>query len=486
MFKNLNNSGMPLHDKAFWGIGFFLSGVLMASFLGDWSDRFLIAFFITILFVIFFLIFQKKNFAVFSFFIFLGSGYYFIFDLSQQNVIIPFNQKGEVQGIVRSVDYGITSQTIKFELLSPHKGYIQMSAARYPEYKYGDELLVRGSIKPITGKSTRFYEKENIFGRVSFAEIDIIDHNKGSKLYAGLLSIKRFTENAFNRVLPPEQAVFLSGLTLGETAAFSDEFKDQLSYTGTTHLVALSGYNITIIGKGIILVLGAWFSRKKTFIFTTVAIIGFVLMTGAEASVVRAAIMGFLVLLADRAERLYSFRNALSIAAFCMVLINPKILLFDVGFQLSFAAVMGLVYLRPAFARIFPFARKPGFLNWRENLMQTLSAQIAVLPILLSVFGSFSPISLITNVLVLLFIPITMLLGFLVAASAIVSSFISLVIAWIVQLFLYYELLIIEFFSKVPLQISITGFHIPMGIAYYALLIWFVVYSKKRAQIYAF
>jgi len=477
---------MPLYDKAFWLIAFFLIGVLLRSFFVEWSDAFFIIIVITGIFGLTLVLFKKYWFAVFAISIILGSGYFGIFEQITNDTHIVIGRESEFQGMVKKIEYGRESQTIRLKLNEPYRGSIQLYAPRFPEYRYGDLLLVRGTINSIPDTYARYFEKERISGTLRFAEITLMSHDNGSKILSGLFNIKRFTEHAFNRALPEKQAAFLSGILLGETAEFSPEFKENLSRTGTNHLVALSGYNISIIGKGIMAALGAWFSRRKTFVITTFAIFGFVIMTGAEASVVRAAIMGFLVLLADRTERLYSFRNALAIAAFFMILMNPKLLLFDVGFQLSFAAVMGLVYVEPALSRIFRPFRNPGIFGWRDNFFQTFSAQIAVFPILASVFGIFSPISLITNMLVLLFIPLTMFLGFLIMLTSILSTYISLIVALITNVFLTYELWVIDFFAKIPLQISFNESMFMFSALYYLALIFFVFYTQKKVQEHAF
>ena len=249
--------------------------------------------------------------------------------------------------------------------------------------------------------------------------------------------------------MPQEKAVFLAGLTLGETSEFTPELKTKLRLTGTTHLVALSGYNISIIAKVAALILGAWLSRRWSFILTTLLITGFVIMTGAEASVVRAAIMGFILLLADQINRQYFLRNALALTALTMVVINPKVLAFDLGFQLSFLAVLGIVYLRPWLQKLFHFKDDPGILSWRANFLTTTAAQLAVLPLLLTNFGYFSPISILTNILILEFIPITMALGFFTAAAAIFSYPLALTIGWLAQLFLGYILGVINICEKI-------------------------------------
>ena len=172
-------------------------------------------------------------------------------------------------------------------------------------------------------------------------------------------------------------------------------------------------------------------------------------MTGAEASVVRAAIIGVLIMIADQAGRQYYFRNALALAAFLMVLFNPKVLVFDLGFQLSFLAIIGIAYLRPLLKKWLRMKEEPGILNWRDNFLTTTSAQIAVLPLILSRFGYFSPISILANVLILEFIPPTMFLGFLTAALSVVSFHLSLLSGWIAQVFLGYILWVIDLCSKI-------------------------------------
>ena len=107
--------------------------------------------------------------------------------------------------------------------------------------------------------------KEGIFGIVSYPKTELIDSGHGSKIKSSLFSLKEKTINVFQKVLPSENAAFLAGITLGERAEFSKEFKEAMSKSGTTHLVALSGYNITILVLAVAYVLnflrrGVWFS----------------------------------------------------------------------------------------------------------------------------------------------------------------------------------------------------------------------------------
>lgn len=263
---------------------------------------------------------------------------------------------------------------------------------------------------------------------------------------SGLQNFKSEVESNIEKVLDRQKADFLNGLILGDRQSFSKEFRDDLNKSGTTHLVALSGYNIAVIILALNGFLGAFFSRRFIFIPVVFAIIAFVAMTGAASSVVRAAIMAGLILLAEKTDRLYNTRNAIAAAALLMTLANPQIIVFDWGFQLSFAAVLGLIYFRPWLMKIF--GKEQGFLSWKENLLTTTSAQIAVLPLLIWHFGYFSPFSLLTNVLILEAIPLTMFIGFLIGALGFFSYSLSLIAGWFAALLLGYEIFIIKFFAN--------------------------------------
>lgn len=261
-----------------------------------------------------------------------------------------------------------------------------------------------------------------------------------------LVSFKYQLEFHIERVLNSQQAAFMNGLILGERGKFSSVFREALRLSGTTHLIALSGYNITIVIWALSGAFKRFFAERMVFILTVIGIVSFVIMTGGEASVVRAAIMAGLVLFAERIKRPYSGQNALAAAALAMTIANPRVIVFDWGFQLSFAAVIGLMYIRPRLKKIFKDG--PGFLAWRENLITTSSAQLAVLPLLIWHFGFVSPLSLIANVLVLEAIPLTMLMGFLIAFTGFFSYWLSLIFGWGASALLGYEIFIIELFAK--------------------------------------
>lgn len=467
----------------FYSILFFLLGIFLAS-LGFvfWSIVFAAVLISIGLLVGFWLLKKRKFFWPFLFIlpVIIGFFYYRLDDQKFHAVEIPFNQERIFSGVVvKEPKLSLTSQEIMVKLAAPEKGKVLIKLPRYPTLTYGDSLIFKGRIEKT---SDNFYglslAKEKINGISLFPTIKKKGINQGSVFKSLLIAVKIRVIEIFRKILPAEQAAFLSGLILGDRGDFSANFKKMMNLSGTTHLIALSGYNISIISLTVMAIFLFFFSRRWAFIMTCLIITGFVIMTGAEASVVRAAIMGGLALLAQQVGRLYSVRNAIMLAAFIMVLANPKVLVFDVGFQLSFCALLGIVYLKPVLAGLSRFFNQPGFLAWRDNFLTTASAQLVVLPILVGAFGQFSLTSLLANVLILELIPVTMALGFLTAGVGFFSYYLSLVLGWLVFGLLWIETKIIHWFAvlSVPLKIN---FSIILIVLYYLIISLFILYRKK-------
>lgn len=444
------SNGMKIHEIFFWSACFFLAGVLIASIANEFEQRFLISalFIILAISVLFALSFLQytplpRGVVVLGLVMFLGAGYYFAFDYFQKDQKIIFDQKVELTGTITEAEQRINSQILRLD-------NIQIATSRYPEFEYGDRIKAIGIVKKPEGEFANYFKKESVAGIMSFPKIEVLSHAKAPSVKGTLFKIKKYFETSFKKVLPFNQAAFLSGLTLGSTAEFTDEFKEKLRLTGTSHLVALSGYNISIIVKYVGGLFAAWWiTRKLKLLLSIFVVVSFVVMTGAEPSVVRAAIMAMILLLADQINRIAYIPNAISAAALAMVLINPQIFAFDVGFQLSFMALLGIIYLEPWLRKRLKAKDEPGFLGWRSHFWTTTSAQLAVLPILIYHFGFISPVSILTNVILLEFIPITMGLGFLIGFTSILNYWLSWIIATLATPFLIYELTVIDLFSKI-------------------------------------
>ena len=456
---------MHLHDTAFWFCAFFLLGVFFISIYGSLAAIFLITAILSL-----YLFFSRRfYFAFLIWFMAVGAIYYQVFAVLEDRVKIPFDIQSEMRGVITKIESASTKQEIVLKLVDPQSGKIKIITRPYPSFQYGDLLRIEGAIKRPSEGSKNYLSKEGISGTVNFPNLEFIESSRGNPVKEKLLNFRNEIVAIFKKSLPREKAALLSGLTLGAREDFSKELQEKMSLSGTTHIVALSGYNISIIALTIGWIFGNYFSRRVSFYLSVFVITIFVLMTGGEASVVRAAIMGIILLFSKEAERIHSLRNAIIIAAFLMALVNPKVLVFDLGFQLSFAALLGIIYLDPVFRKAFR-VEDPGFLNWKKNALATLSAQLAVVPFLLGNFGIFSLTSFLANVLIAEAIPIAMALGFLMAGLGFFSEFLTSAAGLITNLFLSYQFLIIEIFSKFTLPIVTESFGFFAAIAYYSLL----------------
>ena len=277
------------------------------------------------------------------------------------------------------------------------------------------------------------------------------------------------------------------GVDVGLPVAVQEDFRA----TGTTHIVAITGYNITLLISIMSAVAVRLFGRRKSFPILIIGLIAYTIMVGASASVVRASIMGGITLLAIYLGRQGAALNSLFAAGFIMTLLDPNTL-FDVGFQLSFAATLGLiVYAKPFadftqryLARLFnrEWARRAvGILN--DALLVTLAAQVSTFPLLVMYFRQISVVSLIVNPLVLPAQSGVMVFGLFATGVGLISIPLGQLAAWTVWPFLTWTLGVIELFAQVPFA-SIPLDYVPsiFVAAYYAGLIGLTWYFKQPKE----
>lgn len=418
---------------------------------------------------------------VFFAFLFLGAFYYhFYLNLKASGEIITYNEPGRFRGVVAGEPFvRDENQFVSFRLEAPNAGTITALLPRRSEIAYGDLLELRGTIVP------RSEERSGENPISFFPEIIVLDHHRGSRIKEALIDTKLSFIGVARRLLPKDQGALLSGILFGYRGDFREEFRTAMAKSGTTHLVALSGYNIAIVALAIGSLTRRFLRRRQAFIMTTLAIVLFVLMTGAESSVVRAAIMGFLALLAQESGRRYNLRNAITLAAGVMAIFDPTILTSDVGFQLSFASLLGIVYLSPAMLQLWTRGnlKNTGFLDWRGNAATTSAAQLTVLPLLVRYFNEFSLTALAANILILSVIPITMLLGFIVLIIGALSYTLGFMFAHAVHILLSYETAVIYLFSKFSLTTgAMFRSEIFVIIYYIALMLVALRFNRSRAK----
>lgn len=331
----------------------------------------------------------------------------------------------------------------------------------YPEFEYGDLVLIEGKLQsPKNFKDfdyINYLAKDSIFFLSYYPEIKEISaedffekpiskpESLKVSLFNKIFKVKRIFEESIERVITEPNAAFIKGILLGSRENIPQDLKESFNKTGTTHILAISGYNITIIGLYVSALFMFFIRRQIAFWFTVLGIALFAVLTGASPSVIRAAIMGILVLAAYREGRFYNMTNAVVFTGAIMIALNPKILRFDVGFQLSFMATLGLIYLAPLIKEKLKFL--PEFLNFKENFSATVSAQAFVLPLILYYFKNFSLVSLPANILILPVIPITMFFGFVSGISGLIWPRLGELFGLIAWLFSEYIILVVKLFS---------------------------------------
>jgi len=242
-----------------------------------------------------------------------------------------------------------------------------------------------------------------------------------------------------SRIFIGNDAVLAKGLILGGSQGFSSEIKTKLKLTGTSHIVAVSGYNISIITVILFNAFRKAFSRRGAIIAVFLLLIIFVPMTGFTASVIRAAIMGLSYVFAKMLGRRGAVLNSLFVAALLMILLNPYVI-YDLSFQLSFAATFGLVLVLGPLERIFKN-------ELVVIMLSTLVAQLFTLPLSIANFGIVSIVAPLTNVLILPIVPVTMGLVSLALVGSYVSLSLGILIGGFAQILLRYIILIIKFFG---------------------------------------
>ena len=378
------------------------------------------------------------------------------------------------------------------------RGRVLIKTDLYPHYDYGDILKVSGFLQ-LPGKIEDFdygayLARHNIYAVMYFAKIEYEgdrDLSWQEGIYGYLLEKKQTLATVINRHLPEPEAGLANAILFGYRRTVLEEDMAIFSRVGLSHLIAISGSHITILSAMIVnffLFLGL--TRQRSLILVFLFLFIYPLITGASASAVRSAIMGALVFLAIFFKRESSLLRALILSASLMLFLNPQLLFFDIGFQLSFAALIGIIFLYPIGEEksgklLFYFKLKGKtyriFKLFLDTVNLTLVSQIVILPIALVNFKQLSLIAPLANILALWTFP--PLLASLLMAIFLSLAFPALAICFFFPsyLLLKYLFLISNFLAAPPsAAFNISFFNWQMGGLYYLFLVIFIWYFRKR------
>jgi competence protein ComEC len=430
----------------------FLGGVLLRSFMNfGWQFAGFFVFLGVVMLLISLMTESRKLISLIAIFLIamaLGMGRYEAKDYKNTAVLEQkIGQKITLEGVV--IDEPDEREYYRRLVIYSNDNKILIYSWLYPEFQYGDKIKISGLLKKPSDLNSSFswidyLAKDDIYFEMIYPGIEFVSSGQGSWLKEKLFILKENFLNSLTKVIPEPHSAFMGGLTIGAKQSIPKNLMEDFRQTGIIHIVVLSGYNITLVADTMMKIFG--FMPKILGIgFGALGIILFTIMTGASAATVRASIMALLVVLARATGRIYEIAWALFITAFFMILHNPKILRFDAGFQLSFLATLSLIILAPKLESKFQFLPKK--FKIREITVATVSAQIFVLPVLLYKTGMFPIFSLPVNLLILIFVPITMFFGFLTGGLGMFSYYLSVPFGWLSYILLQYELWIVKLFS---------------------------------------
>lgn len=332
--------------------------------------------------------------------------------------------------------------------------------------------------KPATNPGGFNYQgylaSKGISGRMylqGVSDIKVSGQKGGGWIHRLGFAIKNKVVNIISKSLDKNQAGLLEGMLIGYKDGLDENAFTAFSKAGLTHIMVASGMNVAFI----ILPFAFIFKKlkignKAANISTIVILVLFVFVTGFSASVVRAVIMGIVILVGRIIMRETDIYTSISVSAIILLIINPYTL-FDIGFQLSFGATISLVMFYPQIKNIVNRKYIPGVVS--DTLAATIAAQIGVVPVTLYYFNNFSTFSIISNLLVVPLVEFVTIIGFIMVFSGLLNIHFAAIIGYINNTFLSFILFVTEATSKIPFSLlKLPTPPLVMVVLYYLFIIY--------------
>jgi competence protein ComEC len=372
-------------------------------------------------------------------------------------------------------------ETLIDGLWQPDSGQVLVTAASFPRFEYGDLLELEGELDTPPRFSDFDYReyllRRGIGSLASYPKTQLLESGQGNPVRAALIDIRGTLSGSLANALPEPEASLAAGILLGARSDIPRDLKDDMNSTGTSHLVAVSGQNVTLLA-GLLMTAVAWIiGRRPAAWLALAAVIGYAVLVGGHPSVIRAAIMAGLYIAAVALGRQNSAPAALALAAAGMTAFDPQ-LAHDVSFQLSFAATLGLITMAPllrshiaaAISRR-PFAEFPLTQPVTELAAITVAAIAFTLPI---TAVNFHRISLVAPAANLFAVPAFIAVAITSAVTAIATTLLPAAadyLGWITWPPTAYMVTVVRLFADIPLaSIELRGVGTGHAIAYYTLL----------------
>ena len=343
----------------------------------------------------------------------------------------------------------------------PTDGLVLVNAPRSAEVQYGDRVRVTGRLGTPAEYDTfsyaDFLARQGVFSVMRNAVVEVTGQGAGNPLTRLLLAWKSDLQKRIGLALPDPEAALLTGILLGNERGIDPHLGEAFTRTGVAHIIAISGFNMALIAGIVMGTLERFISRKWIAIFLGVAVLAlYTILVGANAAVVRAAIMSAMLVIGQGLKRQAYVPASLSFVALVMSLHQPTVL-WDISFQLSFFAVLGLaLFSTPltgrfnrALHRLFPqgVARVvAAFLN--EPLIVSIAALITTLPLTVLYFQRLSLVSLLVNILIVPAQAYVLYIGGLALLVSLIAAPVDQVLFWLDLLLLKWSIGVVRFFGR--------------------------------------
>jgi competence protein ComEC len=360
----------------------------------------------------------------------------------------------------------------------PAEGLVLVRVSNNQTYHYGEILRLRGKVRTPPENEDFSYRDylaaRHIHSYMTNAFVTVLPGKGGNPFLRATFAIKdRSLENIY-RMFPDPESSLLAGILLGVDTGLTKELQDAFKNTGTAHIIAISGFNMSIIAAIFVTFFSRFLGPRRGAALAILGIVTYTILVGGGAAVVRAALMGSLALFARQVGRRQFALNTLLVVALLMCLWNP-LYIWDVGFQLSFFATLGLILYAEPFSRFanglitryFPSSTgEKAAKLFSEFVLLTLAAQVTTIPIMAYHFQRLSLVSFLANPFILPVQPAVMILGGLAVLLSLLWFPLGQIAAWAAWPFVVYTIRMVEMFNRMPHGTLVLG----------ELSIWFVIF----------
>lgn len=317
---------------------------------------------------------------------------------------------------------------------------IRVKTSREPFLHYGDRVEVVGKVEQVLTKK----EQKELW--LNYPQVNLLAPAVTKGVIENVFSLRQKIILFFQRLLPEPTASLILGVLLGVKSTLPDDFYQDLVRTGTLHVVVASGANVILVASFAFPLLNRFFNRRKAILLTLPLIWFYVFLCGAEPPLLRAAIMTSFSWGGSFFGRQKESWRGLVLAAVLLALFTPEVV-FDLGFQLSFASSAGIIFLKNRLESFFSWLPTLG--SFKDDLLTTLAAQVFTAPLLLISFGQFSPFSFLANATLLWLISPMMSLGMILIVIGFFLPFLAPPFSWLVFLPAQFFVKGVSFWSQV-------------------------------------